>query len=111
MCGISSRRAKGRSVSLTFGWWQASDFYYLTGFDEPDAALVLGTMRCLLLVVAKLSCIESRPSTSRGYKYTLFVPPHDSQVAQWSGQCTGLEGATTIFQADEVSAYNDPISR
>ncbi|RXK34895.1 xaa-Pro aminopeptidase [Tremella mesenterica] len=63
----------------------ATDFFYLTGFDEPEATLVL----------------ESN-SSSRGYKYTLFVPPKDTHEALWAGECTGVEGAVSIFGADEA---------
>ncbi|WVQ85581.1 hypothetical protein IAT38_007747 [Cryptococcus sp. DSM 104549] len=81
------------SQSIFYRFRQATDFYYLTGFHEPDATLVL----------------ESQPSSPRGYKYTLFVPPKNAQDALWDGERCGVEGATTIFGADE--AYpNDTLS-
>ena len=46
---------------------------------------------------------ESAPSTSRGYKYTLFVPPRDAHEALWGGEVSGVEGAISTFGADEVS--------
>ncbi|TXT08674.1 hypothetical protein VHUM_02802 [Vanrija humicola] len=64
----------------------ATDFYYLTGFDEPDATLVL----------------VSRPSTPRGYTMTMFVPPRERHELLWAGERTGVEGAVEIFGADEA---------
>ena len=46
---------------------------------------------------------ESAPSTPRGYKYTLFVPPRDAHEALWGGEVSGIEGALSTFGADEVS--------
>lgn len=76
------------SQSIFYKFRQSTDFFYLTGFDEPDAVAVL----------------EARPSSSRGYRYTLFVPPRDAREAQWVGQCTGADGAVSIFGADEAFA-------
>ncbi|WWC68482.1 uncharacterized protein I206_102411 [Kwoniella pini CBS 10737] len=74
------------SQSIFYRFRQATDFYYLTGFNEPDATLIL----------------ESAPSTPRGYKYTLFVPPKDAHDALWEGERAGVEGAISIFGADEA---------
>ncbi|WWC60479.1 uncharacterized protein I303_103052 [Kwoniella dejecticola CBS 10117] len=74
------------SQSIFYRFRQATDFYYLTGFNEPDATLIL----------------ESAPSTSRGYKYTLFVPPKDAHDALWEGERAGVEGAVSVFGADEA---------
>lgn len=34
---------------------------------------------------------------------TLYVPPKDEHDALWAGECSGIEGATSVFGADEVS--------
>ncbi|KAF8451032.1 hypothetical protein L210DRAFT_3500241 [Boletus edulis BED1] len=47
---------------------QASDFWYLTGFEEPDAAVIL-----------------EKTSTSRGYRMTLFSSGKDSHKEKWDG--------------------------
>ncbi len=49
-------------------WRQTSDFYYLTGFDEPDAVLVLNPR-------------ERRTAA-------LFVPPKDPSKEAWDGPKT-----------------------
>ena len=45
---------------------------------------------------------ESAPSSPRGYKYTLFVPPSDSHTEQWEGGSCGTDGAVKVFGADEA---------
>ncbi|ORX34207.1 putative X-Pro aminopeptidase [Kockovaella imperatae] len=76
------------SQSIFYKFRQATDFYYLSGFHEPDATLVL----------------ESDPSSSRGYEYTLFVAPKDHETEQWEGNVTGLDDAVKIFGADEAKS-------
>lgn len=63
---------------------QSTDFFYLTGFHEPDSILVL----------------ESKPSIPRGYTYTLYVPPKDAHEEQWEGARTGPDSAVSNFGAD-----------
>ncbi|MBX3174480.1 MAG: aminopeptidase P N-terminal domain-containing protein [Gemmatimonadaceae bacterium] len=56
-------------------FWQSQDFRYLTGFDEPDAALVM----------------IRRGGEVRGL---LFVPPRDPAMEVWTGARLGVEGAS-----------------
>lgn len=48
---------------------------------------------------------ESRPSSPRGYHYTLYVPPKDAHDELWEGARTGTEGAIEVFGAD--AAYHN----
>lgn len=57
---------------LTF--WQSQNFRYLTGFLEPNAALV----------------IVRRDGASRAM---IFVPPKDPSQEVWTGERLGVEGA------------------
>ncbi|TIA92358.1 hypothetical protein E3P99_00652 [Wallemia hederae] len=82
-----SGQVKMMSQEIFYSFRQATDFNYLTGFQEPDSAVV----------------IERDDSVPRGYKMVLFVRPKDPQVELWDGARTGLDGAMKIFQADEVS--------
>ncbi|EJT45680.1 X-Pro aminopeptidase [Trichosporon asahii var. asahii CBS 2479] len=66
------------SQQIFYKFRQSTDFFYLTGFDEPDATVVLG------------------------YKYILFVPPRDRHELLWSGERTGVDEAVTTFGADEA---------
>ncbi|KIJ70630.1 hypothetical protein HYDPIDRAFT_78192 [Hydnomerulius pinastri MD-312] len=64
---------------------QASDFWYLTGFEEPDAAVIL-----------------EKTSTSRGYRMTLFSSGKDSAKEKWEGARTSFNDALSIFKADDA---------
>ena len=66
---------------------QDSDFFFLTGFEEPDALLILD------------------PSAA-DEQYVLFVRPRDREMEIWNGRRSGVEGAKERFGAD--AAY--PIS-
>ena len=60
---------------LTFH--QTPDFYYLTGYKEPDAALVM----------------VKRGSQSSGW---IFVQPREPAREVWTGRRSGTEGATRL---------------
>jgi Xaa-Pro aminopeptidase len=61
---------------------QNSDFWYLTGFDEPDAvALFL-------------------PHKPAGERFVLFVQPKEPSAEVWNGFRWGCEGAVEQFGAD-----------
>ncbi|MBA4445283.1 aminopeptidase P N-terminal domain-containing protein, partial [Cylindrospermopsis raciborskii CS-506_C] len=60
---------------------QDSDFYYLTGFNEPEAVAVLA------------------PHHGE-HRFILFVQPKDREKEVWSGYRCGVEGAKEIYGAD-----------
>jgi Xaa-Pro aminopeptidase len=60
---------------------QSSDIYYLTGFAEPEATLVL------------------RPGAERE-RFVMFVRPRDREREVWNGRRAGVEGAVAAFGAD-----------
>jgi|FLYL01.1.fsa_nt_gi Xaa-Pro aminopeptidase len=64
---------------------QDSDFFYLTGFHEPEAVAVIA------------------PGHPDG-EFTLFVRPRDRQQEIWNGYRAGVEGAKERFGAD--AAYS-----
>ena len=63
---------------------QDSDFFYLTGFDEPDAVALL---------------LPHRPE---GERFILFVQPKDPAAEVWTGFRWGTEGAVERYGADEA---------
>jgi Xaa-Pro aminopeptidase len=71
-----------RSADTEYPFRQDSDFWYLTGFDQPDAIAVLST----------------RP----GPGFTLFVQPRDRAAETWTGYRPGVEGAVADYAADEA---------
>ena len=70
-----------RSNDTHYRFRQDSDFFYLTGFEEPDALAVI------------------KPEAEK--KYTLFVRPRDPEREIWDGRRAGVEGALSEFGADE----------
>ncbi|MCX6061523.1 MAG: aminopeptidase P N-terminal domain-containing protein [Campylobacterales bacterium] len=80
---LSSSPLKIRSNDTEYPYRQNSDFYYLTGFEEANA----------LLVLIKTKEIE---------RSILFVEPYSDEFALWNGARLGVEGALKRFEVDEV---------
>ena len=78
---IPSAREATRSNDTNYRFRQDSDFFYLTGFEEPDAIAVI--------------------KSSQPQSYTLFVRPRDPEREIWDGRRAGVEGAKSEFGADE----------
>lgn len=78
---IPGAREATRSNDTQYRFRQDSDFYYLTGFEEPEAIAVI--------------------APGRAGKYTLFVRPRDPEQEIWVGRRAGVEGAKSDFGADE----------
>ncbi len=68
---------------------QDSNFWYLTGFDEPDAIALF---------------LSHKP---KGERFILFVSPKDIISEVWHGFRWGIEGAEKEFQADKAHSIND----
>ncbi len=79
---VPAAREQVRSHDSTFPFRQDSDFYYLTGFPEPDAVAVLG---------------GTEPD-----RYLLFTRPRDPKQEIWTGRRYGPEGAREVFGADDA---------
>lgn len=80
-----------RSRDVEYRYRQHSDFYYLTGFDEPGAV-------CLLL--------PGHPQE----EYVLFVQPRDVERETWTGRRLGVDGAmehlgtSVAYSVEELEA-------
>lgn len=71
-----------RSHDVEYRYRQNNDFFYLTGFGEPDAVCVLA------------------PGQAKGEEFVLFVPPRDPDKETWTGRRAGVEGAIERFGAN-----------
>src|SRR5450432_4875457 len=69
-----------RNNDVEHEYRQDSDFFYLTGFDEPESVLVL--------------------NSGSEQPLTLFVRPRDPEREVWDGARAGVEGAVADFGAD-----------
>jgi len=85
---VPAAPTKKRGRDLGYPYRPDSDFYYLSGFNEPDAVLVL------------------IPNRQQG-QYIMFCRENDTQRELWEGARAGLKGAVTNFGADEAFAIND----
>lgn len=79
---IPAAREAVRSHDTNYRYRQNSDFFYLTGFEEPNAIAVI--------------------APAKEQKFTLFVRPRDPERAIWDGYRAGVEGAKTDYHADEA---------
>lgn len=70
-----------RNSDVDHQYRQDTDFYYLTGFEEPNAVAVLA---------------PDHPE----HKFVLFVQPKDREREVWTGWRAGDEGAIRDFGAD-----------
>lgn len=76
-----------RSNDTEYPFRQDSDFWYLTGFDHPDAVAVL--------------------RTDGGPAFTLFVQPRDRDAETWNGYRPGVDGAKADYGADEAHPIDE----
>jgi Xaa-Pro aminopeptidase len=90
---IPAAREAIRSNDTNYRYRQNSDFFYLTGFEEPEAIAV----------------ITPAPEP----KYILFVRPRDPEREIWDGRRAGVDGARTEHGADEafpISEFNEKLA-
>jgi len=80
---VCAAHLRTRNRDAEYSFRQDSDFYYLTGFNEPDALLLL---------------IPGRPEG----EYVLFCPPRDPGMEIWTGYRAGPEGCVRDFGADQA---------
>src|SRR2546422_916535 len=70
-----------RNGDVHYEFRQASNFFFLTGFDEPDAVAVIN------------------PAHAKE-RFVLFVRPRDREMEIWNGRRAGTEGAIATYGAD-----------
>ena len=77
-----------RNRDVEFPFRPDSDFYYLTGYPEPEAVAML---------------IPGRPNG----EYILFCRERDQKMETWNGRRAGLEGAVELYGADDAFPIED----
>ena len=83
-----------RTHSTEYRYRQDANFYYLTGFEEPEAVCVVA---------------PDHPE----HQYVLFVRPRVPEQEVWTGKRAGVDGAKERFGADEaypIEEFDDKIS-
>ncbi|MEM1425142.1 MAG: aminopeptidase P N-terminal domain-containing protein, partial [Cyanobacteria bacterium P01_H01_bin.130] len=89
--GVAIFRSAPHAVmhnDVEYNFRQDSDFFYATGFDEPNAVAVLA------------------PNHDE-HKFVLFVRPKDLKAETWSGRRVGVDAAKERFGADEVYSIQE----
>lgn len=84
-----------RNDDVPHDFRQDSNFFYLTGFPEPDAVAVI------------------TPDHPEG-DYTLFVRPRDPELEAWNGYRAGTDGAMSQYGADQaypISELDEVLTR
>ena len=77
-----------RSRDVEYRYRQDSDFYYLTGFAEPESVAVL---------------VPGRPQG----EYLLFCRERHAEKELWDGKRAGQDGAVEDFGADDAFPIDD----
>ena len=77
-----------RNNDVEYAYRQDSDFFYLTGFAEPESVAVL---------------IPGRPPA----EYVLFVRDRDAERETWDGRRAGTDGAIRDHGADDAFPIGD----
>ena len=85
---VPTAPARNRNRDIEYPYRPDSDFFYLTGFEEPEAVAVL------------------IPGRSQG-EYVLFCRERDATMEQWTGLRAGLEGACDQYGADDAFPISD----
>lgn len=85
---IPAAEEKTRNRDVDYPFRQDSDFWYATGFPEPDAVAVL---------------IPGRPQG----EYVLFCRDKDQAAETWTGFRYGPDGAVNEFDADDAFPIDD----
>lgn len=86
---IATRDEMYRNRDADYKYRADSSFYYLTGFDEPEAVAVLET------------------DDNGDYSYTLFCRERNRAMEIWTGYRAGIEGVLAEFDADQAFSIED----
>lgn len=78
---------KYRSGAVFHEFHQEPNFFYLTGFNEPESIAVIQTLE------------------NSDFIFHLFVRPKDAHAELWDGARSGEQAALDVFNADEVRLF------
>ncbi|MCJ1423566.1 hypothetical protein MMC29_001450 [Sticta canariensis] len=86
---VAASEVKFRSGAVFYEFHQDSNFFYLTGFNEPEAVAVIGKI-----------------DGENEHEFHLFVRPKDAKAERWEGPRSGMDAAIDVFNADETGDIN-----
>jgi len=85
---VPTSAVKSRNGDVEYQFRPHSDFFYLTGFNEPQAVAVIS------------------PSRQQG-AFVMFCREKDPLREMWDGRRAGLEGVTEELGADDAFPFED----
>ena len=85
---LPSAPVRIRSRDVEYRYRQDSDFYYLTGFAEPESVAILA------------------PGRANG-EFVLFCRERDEEKEQWDGSRAGPDGVVEQYHADDAFPIDD----
>jgi len=85
---IPSAREKQRNADITYPFRQDTDFYYLTGFEEPESVALL-----------------IKDGNNR--RFVIFLRARIREEEQWTGRRLGPESAIDALGADEAFVIDE----
>jgi len=83
---------KQRSNDTEYPYRQNSNFYYLSGFKEDNAALLF-------------------VKTKEGCKSYFFVQKKEPELELWSGKRLGVAAAKELFDVDDVFVFDELLAK
>ena len=92
---LPAHRLATRSNNMSYKFRQNSNFYYLTGFPEPEAVCVLAP-------------------NHKKYQFILFVLPKDKGAETWDGKRIGVANSVSDFGADvafPINSFDEEINQ
>ncbi|KAF2772439.1 xaa-pro dipeptidase app [Teratosphaeria nubilosa] len=87
---LAASDVKYRSGAVFYEYHQEPNFFYLTGFTEPEAVAVI-----------------AKGASDVAYTFHLFVRPKDERAELWDGARSGSQAAQDVWNADEVGSIED----
>ncbi len=95
---------RNRSNDVDFIYHQDPNFYYLTGYTEPHAVLLLFKE-------------EQKSPEGDGFKEIIFIQPRDEMKEMWNGRRLGITGVqeklalNQVFNNTDFKEYNIDFSK
>ena len=89
---IASGEEQIRNRDVDYPFRADSDFLYLTGFEEPDAVLVL----------IRAEVLESTDMAKPNHQAWLFLRPKDPEQETWEGRRLGVDAAPEKLGLDQA---------
>ncbi|MDQ3393096.1 MAG: aminopeptidase P N-terminal domain-containing protein, partial [Bacteroidota bacterium] len=90
---------KNRANDVDFHYHQDPDFFYLTGYKEPNSVLLIFSQ-------------EQKDAKNQPYNEVIFVQKRDPKMEQWNGRRLGTEGVKQqlgfnhAFEGKDFKNYN-----